>query len=132
MHMRRFLTLFTMLMLCGVLAFAQSRVVTGKVTDADGNPVSFATIKIKGSTAGLSADANGSYSIRVNPGAVLLISGASFKEAEVPVGTQTVLNTILEKSGTDLKEVVVTSAFGIKRAARSTGSSVQQIGRAHV
>lgn len=127
MHMRRFLTLFTMLMLCGVLAFAQSRVVTGKVTDADGNPVSFATIKIKGSTAGLSADANGSYSIRVNPGAVLLISGASFKEAEVPVGTQTVLNTILEKSGTDLKEVVVTSAFGIKRAARSTGSSVQQL-----
>lgn len=129
MHMRRFLTLFTMLMLCGVLAFAQSRVVTGKVTDIDGNPVSFATIKIKGTSTGLSADANGVFSIRVNPGAVLVISGASFSDAEVPVGTQNVLNTVLEKSKTsDLKEVVVTSAFGIKRTSRSTSSNAQVIG----
>ena len=125
--MRRFLSLFTMLMLCGVLAFAQSRVVTGKVTDVDGNPVSFATVKIKGTPTGLSADANGAYSIRVNSNAVLVISGASFKETEVPVGTQNVLNTVLEKGGTDLKEVVVTSAFGIKRTARSTASNAQQV-----
>ena len=59
--MRRFLSLFTMLMLCGALAFAQSRVVTGKVTDTDGNPVSFATVKVKGTNTGLSADANGAY-----------------------------------------------------------------------
>ena len=117
-----------MLMLCGVLAFAQSRVVTGKVTDIDGNPVSFATIKIKGTQSGLSADANGVYSIRVNPGAILVISGASFKDAEVPVGTQNVLNTVLEKGATsELKEVVVTSAFGIRRTARSTSSSVQNL-----
>jgi TonB-linked SusC/RagA family outer membrane protein len=126
--MRRFLTLFTMLMLCGVLAFAQSRVVTGKVTDVDGNPVSFATVKIKGAVSGLSADANGTYSIRVNPGAILVISGASFKETEVPVGTQNVLNTVLEKgSSTELKEVVVTSAFGIRRTARSTSANVQNL-----
>ena len=127
MHMRRFLTLFTMLMLCGVLAFAQSRVVTGKVTDVDGNPVSFATIKIKGSPTGVSADANGAYSIKVTAGSVLVISGASFKETEVPVGTQNVLNTVLEKGGVELKEVVVTSAFGIKRAARSTASNIQNL-----
>ncbi|MGB4844973.1 MAG: SusC/RagA family TonB-linked outer membrane protein [Ferruginibacter sp.] len=126
--MRRFLSLFTMLMLCGVLAFAQSRVVTGKVTDIDGNPVSFATIKIKGSATGLSADANGAYSIKVSSSDVLVISGASFKTTEVPVGTQNVLNTVLE-TGTsgDLKEVVVTSAFGIKRTARSTSSNVQNL-----
>jgi TonB-linked SusC/RagA family outer membrane protein len=128
MHMRRFLTLFTMLMLCGVLAFAQSRVVTGKVTDVDGNPVSFASIRIEGTPTGLSADANGAYSIRVNPGATLIISGASYKEAKVPVGTQNVLNTVLEKGGAgELKEVVVTSAFGIRRTARSTSSAVQNL-----
>ncbi|MEP7238017.1 MAG: carboxypeptidase-like regulatory domain-containing protein, partial [Ferruginibacter sp.] len=125
--MRRFLSLFTMLMLCGVLAFAQSRVVTGKVTDIDGNPVSFASVKVKGSNTGLSADANGVYSIKVGPNDVLVISGASFKTTEVPVGTQNVLNTVLEKGGTDLKEVVVTSAFGIKRTARSTASNVQNL-----
>ncbi|MBK6634018.1 MAG: SusC/RagA family TonB-linked outer membrane protein [Chitinophagaceae bacterium] len=126
--MRRFLSLFTMLMLCGVLAFAQSRVVTGKVTDIDGNPVSFASVKIKGSSTGVSADANGAYSLRVNTNDVLVISGASFTETEVPVGTQNVLNTVLEKSTSgDLKEVVVTSAFGIRRTGRSTASNVQNL-----
>ena len=126
--MRRFLSLFTMLMLCGVLAFAQSRVVTGKVVDIDGNPISFASVKVKGTNTGVSADANGSYSIRVNPNAVLEISGASFKTTEVPVGTQTVLNTVLEKgAGTDIKEVVVTSAFGIRRTGRSTSANVQNL-----
>jgi TonB-linked SusC/RagA family outer membrane protein len=125
--MRRFLSLFTMLMLCGVLAFAQSRVVTGKVVDIDGNPVAFASIKIKGTNTGVSADANGAYTLKVNPGAVLVISGASFKETEVPVGSQSVLNTVMEKTGSDLKEVVVTSAFGIKRTARSTSSNVQNL-----
>ena len=114
-------------MLCGVLAFAQSRVVTGKVTDIDGNPVSFASVKVKGSPTGVSADANGAYSLRVNPNAILVISGAGFKETEVPVGTQNVLNTVMEKGGIDIKEVVVTSAFGIKRTARSTSSSVQSL-----
>jgi len=127
--MRRFLSLFTMLMLCGVLAFAQSRVVTGKVTDINGNPVSFATVKVKGTNTGLSADANGVYSIRVNPGDVLEISGASFKTVEVPVGTQSVLNTVMETSGTaELQEVVVTGAFGTKRIGRSVASNVQNIG----
>ncbi|MFM6926365.1 MAG: carboxypeptidase-like regulatory domain-containing protein, partial [Ferruginibacter sp.] len=126
--MRRFLSLFTMLMLCGVLAFAQSRVVTGKVTDIDGNPVSFASVKVKGTNTGVSADANGAYSLKVNPGAVLVISGASFKETEVPVGTQNFLSTVMEKgSKNELTEVVVTSAFGIKRAARSASSNVQNL-----
>lgn len=126
--MRRFLSLFTMLMLCGVFAFAQSRVVSGKVTDTEGNPVPFATIKIKGSNVGLSADATGAYSIKVKAGDILVISGASFTTIEVPVGTQTVVNAVLEKGTTsELKEVVVTGAFGTKRAARGTASNVQNI-----
>jgi len=125
--MRRFLSLFTVLMLCGVLAFAQNRVVTGKVIDKDGNPVPFATVKVKGSNAGLSADANGAYSIRVKDGDVLEISGTSYQTASVPVGTQTVLNTTLDRNVNELKEVVVTGAFGTKRAARSTASNVQNL-----
>ncbi|MFZ1784624.1 MAG: SusC/RagA family TonB-linked outer membrane protein [Ferruginibacter sp.] len=126
--MRRFLSLFTLLMLSGVLAFAQSRVVNGKISDANGNPVSFATVKVKGTNQGLSADANGAYSIKVNPSDVLVISGASFKEVEVPVGTQTTLNTVMERSTTsELKEVVVTGAFGTKRVGRSVASNVQNI-----
>ena len=126
--MRRFLSLFTILMLCGVLVFAQSRVVSGKVTDANGNPVSFATVKIKGKPTGLSADANGAYSIKVNAGDVLVISGASFKTIEVPVGTQSVLNSVLESAATsDLKEVVVTGGYGIKRSLKTASTNTQVV-----
>ncbi len=126
--MRRFLSLFTMLMLCGVFAFAQTRVVSGKVTDSDGNPVSFATIKIKGSNIGLSADANGAFSIKAKTGDVLVVSGAGFKDVEVSVGTLSVVSAVLEKGTTsELKEVVVTGAFGTKRTARSTASNVQNL-----
>jgi hypothetical protein len=57
--MRRILSLFTMLMLCGVFAFAQTRVVTGRVADKEGNPIPFASVKIKGAKTGVAADANG-------------------------------------------------------------------------
>ncbi len=113
---------FAMLAFISPLSF----VVTGKITDIDGNPVSFATVKIKGSKTGLSADANGFFTIKVNSeNDVLSISAASFKDTEVRVGTLRYFSIILEKGGTELKEVIVTAAYGVKRTARSTSSNVQ-------
>jgi TonB-dependent SusC/RagA subfamily outer membrane receptor len=100
----------------GEVAVSNKRIITGKVTDKDGNPVSFASVKIKGFSAGVSADANGAYSLKVNANAMLVISGASFKDAEVPVGLQSNLNTVLERDAdAKLKEVVVTIAGGVMR-----------------
>ncbi len=124
--MRRFLSLFTMLMLCGVLAFAQSRVVSGKVTDKDGNPVPFASVKVKGSTVGLSADATGAYTIKVKDGDVLVISGSGFKALDVPVGTSSVLSTALE-TNSELKEVVVSGGYGVKRSLKTSSTNTQVI-----
>jgi len=55
--MRRFLTLFTVLMFSVLLSFAQSRVVTGTVTDDKGNPIPGASVRVKGSKTGTAADA---------------------------------------------------------------------------
>jgi protocatechuate 3,4-dioxygenase beta subunit len=89
--MRRFLSLFTMLMLCGVFAFAQNRVVTGTITDDKGAPVEGASIRVKGTRTGASADAQGAFRISVPPGATLTISGVGVTAKEVSVGTQSVL-----------------------------------------
>lgn len=125
--MRRFLSLFSMLMLCGVLAFAQSRVVSGKVTDKDGNTVPFASVKIKGSKTGVQADANGTYTIKVKDGDILEITATGFKAVEVPVGTGSFVTAQMEKTSGTMQEVVVTSAFGIKRNVRSSASNIQNV-----
>ena len=113
-------------MLCGVFAFAQTRVVSGKVTDKDGNPVPFASVKVKGSKVGLSADATGAYFIKVKQGDVLEVSGTGFKPIDVSVGTFNVLNTILDRNA-DLTEVVVTGGYGIKRTQKASGTNTQVV-----
>lgn len=115
-----------MLMLCGVLAFGQSRVVSGKVTDANGNPVPFASVVVSGG-GGVQTDVNGEYSIKVKPGDVLIISQTSYNEVRVPVGSMTRIDTRLELKTGDLTEVIVTSAFQTKRAARSLSTNAQNV-----
>lgn len=80
----------------GGVQIANHRVINGKVTDWDGNPVSFATIKIKDSKTGLSADANGLFSIKVKTNSILVISAAGFTEKQIPAGTNSVVYIVLE------------------------------------
>ena len=75
----------TTFMLLSSFLFAQTRTITGQVRDANGNPVSFATISIKGSTTGTSADVNGNFSIAANTGDVLVVSAINFDQREVTV-----------------------------------------------
>ncbi|MEJ7625346.1 MAG: SusC/RagA family TonB-linked outer membrane protein [Ferruginibacter sp.] len=125
--MRRFLSLFTMLMFCGLLAFSQSRVVSGKVTDSNGKPVPFASVLVKGSSTGVQTDVNGEYSIRVNSGDVLVVSSQSFSSTEMTVGTSASMNTTLEQTANTIQEVIVTSAFQTRRTLRSQSSNVQNV-----
>jgi TonB-linked SusC/RagA family outer membrane protein len=127
--MRRFLSLFTMLMLCGVLAFSQSRVVSGKVIDKDGNAISFASVTIKGTKVGVSSDANGAYSIRAKSGDVLQISATGYDKLDVTVGqTQTLITTVLVRTANVALEEVVVTAVGIKKQAKSLGYSTANVG----
>src|SRR6478752_4777875 len=86
----RKIKLLVLLLFFGITsALAQTRVVSGRVTDKDGNAVPFATVALKEGKTALSADANGIYTIRVKDGDVLKISGTGFTAVEVPVGNLT-------------------------------------------
>src|SRR5215212_5849572 len=99
--MRKFASLFTVLMLMTALAFGQTRKITGKVSDDKGNPVPFASVIVKGTKNGVAADATGFFSINANEGSVLTITGVGFKPTDVTVGTSTFITTTLER-GSDL------------------------------
>jgi hypothetical protein len=98
-----------------------TKTVSGNLIDKDGNPISFATVQIKGTRIGVSADANGHFSIRAKNGDVLQISATGYDETEVAVTQQNVLRTVLKRNANAALEEVVVTAIGIKKQAKSLG-----------
>ncbi|HEX4956995.1 MAG TPA: SusC/RagA family TonB-linked outer membrane protein [Lacibacter sp.] len=126
--MRNFKILTLLLCACFLaqMAWSQNTKVSGTVKDEQGDPVAFASVIIKGTNKGVSADGSGNFSIEVPSGkkTVLRISATGFETVEVDV-TGTVLNVTL-KTGTALSEVVVT-AFGAKQQKKSLGFATTEI-----
>ena len=89
--MRKMLCLLAVVLLSAITASAQTRPLTGKVTDEKGEPVPYASIIIKGTQTGVSADAAGIFKINVKKGDVLVITGTGFLSKEVTIGTETAL-----------------------------------------
>lgn len=123
--MRKILSLVAVLVLSSVLAFAQTRPVTGQVKDEKGESVPFASVTIKGTTRGATTDANGNFKLDVKSGDVLVVTAAGSAPREIPVGSLSEITVVLEKNG-NLREVVVT-ALGVAKQPKELGYSVAKI-----
>jgi iron complex outermembrane receptor protein len=107
LSMRRYLAV--LLMFGCLVAVAQQRTVTGKVTSADDNsPVPGVNILEKGTTNGTATDANGNYTISVGDNATLVFTFVGFATQEVSVGNRAVVDISLQADVTALSEIVVT------------------------
>src|SRR5580658_2619802 len=125
----RKLLLFLSIWLGGLLvANAQTREVTGKVTDNAGAPVPYATVQIKGSKVTSVADADGNFTIKAATGDVLVITSSGTARREVAIQNGgAVGNVVVTRVSQNLSEVVVTTALGIRRQARDLGYATTQI-----
>ena len=121
--MRKVLLLGLMLCLGSVIAFAQSRVITGTVTSTeDGMGVPGATVLVKGTTIGTATDIDGKYSITVPSGSnVLVFSFVGLLSQEVTIGNRTTVNVALESDIKALSEVIVTG-YGTQPKREVTGA----------
>jgi TonB-linked SusC/RagA family outer membrane protein len=115
--MRRFLTLFAVLMLSGMLASAQSRVISGQIRDIPGEAVKFATVTETGTTNAVTSDANGNFSIKVkDPNATLSVSAVGYDSQVItPTGTVAIANLV--RNTQELTTVVVTSLGQVRQKA---------------
>ncbi len=106
-------------------SLAQSRLVTGKVTDqTDGSPLPGVTISIKGTSKGTITNANGDYRIEVNgPKDVLVYSFIGFATQELAVPSSGVRNVALGADDKTLNEVVVTGYVDINRKDATAATS---------
>ena len=103
--------------------------VTGKIRDANGNPIVGASVLIQGTTVGVSSDADGAFALQVPPPAAdrqLEISFIGYTPVSIVVGSRTSFEITLEEAASEIEQVVVT-ALGIKRSEKAVAYNVQQI-----
>src|SRR5580704_13383033 len=74
--------IFIMLPVC---LFGQTKTVSGKVSDAKGNPIANVSVIVKQTGQGATTDAEGKFKIAVPADAQLLISSSGFKSQTVKV-----------------------------------------------
>ena len=119
---------FLLMSFCVHHAMAQSRAVTGKVTDASTNqPLPGVTVLVKGTTIGTGTGADGTFSLQVPAGNnTLVFKFLGYEDKEMPIGADNVVNAALGVNTEQLQEVVVT-ALGFEREARTVTYATQQV-----
>jgi TonB-linked SusC/RagA family outer membrane protein len=87
---------------------AQQKIITGTVTDENGELLPTVSIIIKGETKGTSTDFDGNYTLKVNgAGTTLVFYYLGYKTQEVLVGNRTKVDVILKESAALLDEIVL-------------------------
>lgn len=120
------ITLLLVMVFMGVgITYGQSEV-KGVVKAADdGLGVPGVSVVVKGTTAGVSTDAEGNYVIRnVQAGATLVFKAVGFLTQEVAVNGRSVINVNLESDERMLEEVLIIG-YGTVSADKHVGSSTQ-------
>ena len=112
--------------LTGVLA--QTRTVTGRITDkTSGEGLPGVTVLLKGTSTGISTNADGNFSLAVpETGGTLVFSSVGMATQERAIGSESQINVALTQDNKQLSEVVVT-ALGIEKDVRSLGYATQEI-----
>ena len=88
--------------------------VKGRITDEKGNPLAGASIVVKGTRSGTTADNNGFYSINVPPGNnSIVISSIGMEPVEVSAAAGGYSNITMKENIASMSEVVVT-AYGLQ------------------
>ncbi len=129
--MRKILQLFFVLSLSLVLLppalQAQEKTLTGTIVSEDNKtPLVGVTVRVKGTRRITLTDANGKFSIKINPGESLQVSYVGYITTEVKPGDGNTLGISLKAADNTMGEVVVT-AMDIRRTPRSLGYSTQGV-----
>lgn len=108
-------------MFLAVSVYAQSRVITGTVTDEANSPLPGVNIIAKGTTTGTTTDLDGKYSLSVPADAILSFSYIGFISQEHEVGNRNVIDIQLVADVKSLSEVVVVG-YGVQKKVTVSGS----------
>jgi TonB-linked SusC/RagA family outer membrane protein len=124
MLMKKLYLTFLMLFGLSAMALAQMKV-SGKISDANNEPLVGASIVEKGTNNGITSDIDGNFTITVKEGATLQVSMVGFETQSIAVGKESTINVTLTE-GSNLSEVVVT-AYGITKEQKTLSYATHQL-----
>ncbi|HEY4291141.1 MAG TPA: TonB-dependent receptor [Puia sp.] len=115
----RLFLVWVLLMLFAGTTQAQNTI-SGRVIDDKDQPVPGVTVLVKGTSKGVSTNAEGFFHILAAPGATLVIRSIGFQTQEVVLQSDKTLSIKLKGVATELNEVTV--SYGKQRRRDVTGS----------
>lgn len=122
---KQLLLTFVFVLFSTLSLIAQSKTVTGKVTDANtGEGLPGVNVTIKGTRQGTATDIDGTFALTVPRGAVLVFSYVGMKTQEILTDSQSYFD--IRMLETSLTEVVI-SAQGIRKEKKNLGYAVSTI-----
>ena len=120
--MKKVILMSGLLMLQGLVSWAQSGTVSGTVTGADdGEGLVGVSVTVQNTTRGTITDVNGNYNLEASPDEVLVYSFVGYKTKTVEVGNRSTIDVTLEEDLVALQEVVVVG-YGAVKKSDLTGS----------
>lgn len=109
------------------LSAQDSYTLRGVVEDSTGEPLTGASVLVKGTTNGVATDIDGNFALKVKNGDVISISYIGYKTEEIKVaGQNDVKVTLIED--TEVLDDVVVVGYGVQKKSDVTGS-VTSVGK---
>ncbi|WP_255490575.1 TonB-dependent receptor [Dysgonomonas sp. 511] len=114
-------TMTIMAFLMSVGMYAQQLTIKGKILDETETPLIGATVSVVGKTVGVSADANGEFSIKAARGETLQFSYIGYESQSMKITNQNSLVIRMQPKASSLDEIVVVG-YGTMKRSDLTGS----------
>ena len=120
---------FLLLSMCLITAhfLAQTKTITGIVSDENGLPLPGTNVLVKHSTNGTQTDFNGKYTIQVQVGNILQFSYIGYQVTEIKLTKKvSEVNVSMVPDNSVLEEVVI-MGYGARKESKSVGYSVSSV-----
>ena len=101
---------------------SQTIKVKGQIVDDQGEPLTGATIKIKGGQGGTVTDLDGNFNLDAPANATLIVSYVGYKDREIAVRGRAIIDKIQMTTDDRVLDQVVVVGYGTQKKADLTGS----------
>ncbi|HWJ29339.1 MAG TPA: carboxypeptidase-like regulatory domain-containing protein, partial [Flavisolibacter sp.] len=117
--------LLSAIFLCMLYVVHAQQIIRGKIYQKENDqPLSGATVAVKGTAKSTVSDVNGSFAIEAADNDILQVSYIGYSTAEIKASDAAAIRLTI--SGRNMDEVVVT-ALGVRKEVKKLGYAVQEV-----